>query len=65
MYRFRLTRVTIRNTSMENMDMEILVTRTGLDDCKKAVINGTTEDILAIIHMESIVNSEYLKKTSS
>ena len=47
------------------MDTEILVTRTGLDDCKKAVINGTTEDILAIIHMESIVNSEYLKKTSS
>ena len=64
MYRFRLTRVTI-SMSMENMDMEILVTRTGLDDCKKAVINGTTEDILAIIHMESIVNSEYLKKTSS
>ena len=50
---------------MENMDTEILVTRTGLDDCKKADINGTTEDILAIIHMESIVNSEYLKKTSS
>ena len=64
MYRFRLTSVTI-SMSMENMDTEILVTRTGLDDCKKAVINGTTEDILAIIHMESIVNSEYLKKTSS
>ena len=64
MYRFRLTSVTI-SMSMENMDTEILVTRTGLDDCKKADINGTTEDILAIIYMESIVNSEYLKKTSS
>ena len=52
MRRFRLTSVTI-STSMENMDTEILVTCTGLNDCKKANINGTIEDILAIIHTEN------------
>ena len=35
MYRFRLRSVTI-STSMENMDTEILVTCTGLNDCKKS-----------------------------
>ena len=64
MYRFRLTSVTI-STSMENMDTEILVTCTGLNNCKKADINGTREDILATIHTENIVNWAHLKNTSS
>ena len=55
MYRFRLTSITI-STSMENLDMEILVTCTGLNDCKKADINANREDILATIHTENIVN---------
>ena len=39
---------------MENMDMEILVMCTGLNNCKKVDINGTREDILATtIHKEN------------
>ena len=64
MYRFRLTGVTI-TASMENMDTEILVTCTGLNNCKKTDINGIREDILAIIHTENIVNWEHLKSISS
>ena len=64
MYRFRLTGVTI-TASMENMDTEILVTCTGLNNCKKADINGIREDILAIIHTENIVNWEHLKSICS
>ena len=41
--RFRVTGVTI-STSMENMDREILVICTCLNDCKKADINRTRED---------------------
>ena len=64
MYRFRLRSITIL-MSMENMDTEILVTCTGLNDCKRADINGTREDISAIIHTENIVNWAHLKITSS
>ena len=52
MCRFRLTSVTI-SRSMENVESEILVTCTGLNDYKRANINGTIEDILAIIHTEN------------
>ena len=62
MYMIRLTSVAI-STSMEKMDMEILITCTGLKDCKKADINGTREDIMAIIHTENIVNWAHLKNT--
>ena len=55
MYSFRLTRVTI-STSMENIKTEILVTCTGLNNCKIISINGTKEDVLEIIHKENIVN---------
>ena len=52
MYRFWLASVPIL-TCMENMDTEILVTCTGLNNCKKVDINGTREDILATtIHKE-------------
>ena len=64
MYRFRPTSVTI-SASMENMDTDILVTCTGLNDCKNADINGTSEDILGIIHTEDILNWAYSKNTSS
>ena len=64
MYRFRLTSVTIL-TSMENLDTEILVMRTGSNDCKKGDINGTIEDLLAITHTENIVIWAHLKNTSS
>ena len=64
MYRFRLTSITI-STSIENMDTEILVTCAGLNDCKKADINRTREDILAIIHTGKIENWAHLKNTSS
>ena len=64
MYRFRLTSAAI-STSMESMDTEILVTCTCLNDCQKTDINGTREDILAIIHTENIVNWTHLKNTSS
>ena len=49
---------------MENMDTEILVACTGLNDCKKADINRTKEDILAIIYTENKVNWANLKNTS-
>ena len=64
MDRFRLTSVTI-STSMENMYTEILVTCTYLSNCKKAEINRTREDILAVIHAENIENRTHLENTSS
>ena len=64
MYRLMLTSVSI-STNMENMDTEILVTCTGLNDCKKADINRTREDILAIIHTGNVVSLAHLKNTSS
>ena len=59
MYRSRLTGVTI------SMDVDILVTCTGLEDCKKADINRTIEHILAIIHTKNIVNWAHWKNTSN
>ena len=59
MYRSRLTGVTI------SMDVDILVTCTGLKDCKKADINRTIEHILAIIHTKNIVNWAHWKNTSN
>ena len=64
MYRFRLRSITI-STSMENMETEILLAFTDLNNCKKADINGTREDILVIIHTENIVNWAHLKNASS
>ena len=55
MYRFRLRSIKI-STSIENMDMGILFTCTDLNNCKKADINGTREDILVIIHTKNIEN---------
>ena len=64
MYRFRILSVTIP-TSIANMENDILVTCTGLNDCKKGDINGKQEDLLAIIHIENIPNWNQLKSTSS
>ena len=64
MYRFRILLVTI-STSTTNMKNDILVTCTGLNNCKKGHLNGKQEDILAIIHIENISNWNRLKSTSS
>ena len=47
------------------MENDILVTCTGLTDCKKGDVNGKQEDILAVIHIENILNRNQLKSTSS
>ena len=64
MYRFRILSVTF-STSITNMENDILVTCTGLNNCKKGNVNGKQEDILAIIHIENIPNWIQLKSTSS
>ena len=63
-YKFRVMSVTL-STSMENIGSEILVKCTGLNDGKKANVNGVQENILATIHTEDIPSSEQLKSTSS
>ena len=60
MYRFRILSVTI-STSIINMENDILVTCTGLSNCKKGDVNGKHDDILAIIHIENIPNWNQLK----
>ena len=37
----------------------------GLNDCKKANVNGKHTDVLGIIHTENIANWNQLKSTSS
>ena len=64
MYRFRILPVTI-SSSITNMENNILVTCTGLKDCKKGDVNGKQENILAIIHIENIPNWNELKSISS
>ena len=44
---------------------DILVTCTGLNDCKKADVNGKEENILAIIYIENIANWNQLRSASS
>ena len=60
MYRFRILSVTI-STSIINIENDILVTCTGLSNCKKGDVNGKHDDILAIIHIENIPNWNQLK----
>ena len=64
MYRFRILSATI-STSITNMENDILVTCTGLNECKKGDVNGKQEDILVVIHIENILNWNQLKSTSS
>ena len=52
-------------TSIGNLDNDILVTCVGLNECKKADVNGVQENILAIIHIENVANWEQLKDTSN
>ena len=63
-YRFRLTSVTI-STSMKNLNNTILITCVGLNECKKADVNGKEVNVLGVIHTENINNWEQLKETSS
>ena len=53
------------STSIVNLDNNILVTCVGLNECKKADVNGGQENILAIIRTENVANWEQLKNTSS
>ena len=64
MYRLRILLVSI-STSITNMENDILVTCTGLNDCKQGDVNGKQEDISAIIHIENIPNWNQLKSTSN
>ena len=63
-YRFRLTSITI-STSMKNLNNTILITCVGLNECKKADVNGKEVNVLGVIHTENINNWEQLKETSS
>ena len=64
MHRFRILSVTI-STNIPNMENDILVTCTGLNDYKKGDVNGKQEDLLPIIHIENIPNWSQLKSISS
>ena len=51
---------------MLNVDNgDIIVSCVGLNDCKKADVNGKRTDVLGIIHTENIANWNQLKSTSS
>ena len=51
---------------MLNVDNgDIIVSCVGLNDCKKADVNGKRTDMLGIIHTENIANWNQLKSTSS
>ena len=51
---------------MLNVDNgDIIVSCVGLNDCKKADVNGKRTDVLGIIHTENIANWNQLKFTSS
>ena len=63
-YMFKLMSM-IQSTSIVNLDNDILVTCVGLNECKKADMNGVQEKTLAIIHTENVANWEQLKNTSS
>ena len=62
-YIFKITSITSSN--IKNADTEILVTCTGLSDCKKSDTNGHQHNVLVIIHLGSINNWEQLVQTSS
>ena len=51
---------------MLNVDNgDIIVSCIGLNDCKKADVNGKHTDVLGVIHTENIANWNQLKSTSS
>ena len=56
-YGFKLMSVTL-SISIVNLDNNVLVICVGLNECKKADMNGVQENILAIIHTENVVNWE-------
>ena len=64
-YRFRLLTVTLSSKMLNVDNRDIIVSCVGLNDCKKADINGKRTDVLGIIHTENIVNWNQLKSTSS
>ena len=63
-YRFRLTSITL-STSMKNLNNIILIACVGLNECKKADVNGKEVNVIRVIHTENINKWEQLKVTSS
>ena len=64
-YRFRLLTVTLSTNILNVDDGDIIVSCVGLNDCKKADVNGKRTNVLGIIHTENIPNWNQLKSTSS
>ena len=64
-YRFRLLTVTLSSKMLNVDNGDIIVSCVGLNDCKKADVNGKRTDVLGIIHTENIANWNQLKSTSS
>ena len=50
-YRFKLNSITF-SSNITNTDKEILITITGLSNCKKSDTNGEQDSILSIMHIE-------------
>ena len=63
-YKFKITSITL-SSNIKNADNEILLTCTGLRDCKKSDTNGHQDNVLAILPLENINNWEQLVQTSS
>ena len=63
-YRFKLKSMTL-SSNITNVDIEIQITCTGLNDCEKSDTNGEQDSDRGIIHLESIENWERLSSTSS
>ena len=55
-YRFRLLTVTLSSKMLNVDNGDIIVSCVGLNDCKKADVNGKRTDVLGIIHTENIAN---------
>ena len=64
-YRFKLLTVTLSSEIVNVDNGDIIVSCIGLNDCKKADVNGKRTDVLGIIHTENIANWNQLKSTSS
>ena len=57
--------VTLLTKTLNVDNGDIIVSCVGLNDCKKADVNGKRTDVLGIIHTENIANWNQLNSTSS
>ena len=63
--RFRLLTVTLSSKMLNVDNGDITVNCVGLNNCKKADVNGKRTDVLGITHTENVANWNQLKSTSS